>query len=222
MQHAATNPLFAKASEIFAAPGRTLPSTSSDKPRPNVRQASTRTKEAIATLGLRYRPTSQTDLEAHAAQLALLVIDLADVPVAMLERAIQDWSVRSPYMPKAYDLVQLAKSYLPKPPPQSGGSTTDWPTMAGRANQDMHTRENGRQDIHWVADHAGMKLQFKAGAQTKMDRFMDDLERQCATIADVECAPERWRLIAAERGYLRKMDDGRFVIRERRCSIAGL
>lgn len=222
MEHAQINPLFAKPPTAYVGQGQTRQSTSSDKPRQNGRQASSRTKEAIATLGLRYRPTSQTDLEGHAAQLALLVVDLADVPVALLERAIQDWSVRSPYMPKAYDLVQLAKGYLPKPVTQSGGNATDWQTMAERANQDMHTRDNGRKDIHWVADHAGMRLEFKSGAHTKMDRFMEDLERQCATIADVDRAPERWRMIAMERGYLRQMDDRSFIIRERRCSNPAL
>lgn len=69
----------------------------------------------MADLGLRYRPTSQTDIEAHATRLALLGQDLYDLPAPMLERAIRDWVKTSPHMPKASDLVALCKSYVPRP-----------------------------------------------------------------------------------------------------------
>lgn len=151
----------------------------------------------------------------------MLASDLSDLPSDLLERAISEWSVRSPYMPKAYDLVQIAKGYLPKPASKSGDKS-DWETMAERSNEAMHNAEKGRKDIRWVANHAGMTLDFLPGAHTGMDRFLESLDRKDATMRDVDRAPERWRMIAMERGYLRQMDDGRFVIRERRSVIAGL
>lgn len=151
----------------------------------------------------------------------MLASDLSDLPSDLLERAISEWSVRSPYMPKAYDLVQIAKGYLPKPASKSGDKS-DWEAMAERANEAMHNAEKGRKDIRWVANHAGMTLDFLPGAHTGMDQFLESLDRQNATMRDVDRAPERWRMIAMERGYLRQMDDGRFIIRERRSVIAGL
>lgn len=220
MQHATPNPLFAKASEIFAAPGRTLPSTSSDKPKPSRPQVSAKTKEAIARLGLRYRPTSQTDLEGHAGQLAMLASDLHDIPVDMLERAIGDWVVRSPYMPKAFDLVQLAKGYLPKPVTKA--APTDWEKRAQAANDQLHSQEKGRRDIRWVAIHDGMMLEFDRSYRSDMERFMDRLDAGQMNQRGVDHAPVRWRQVAAEIGYLRDMGNERFAIRQRRSAIAGL
>src|SRR5688572_9824409 len=41
----------------------------------------------IGELGLRYRPSAQADLEEHAAALALLASDVADIPADLLDRA---------------------------------------------------------------------------------------------------------------------------------------
>lgn len=222
MQHVAPNPLFAKASEIFAAPGQTLPSTSTSKPKQNSRQVPARIKDAVSKIGLRYRPTSQTDLAAHTAMLALLASDLADLPPDLLDRAIEDWAVRSPYMPKAYDLVQLAKGYLDKPSKPSAATPNDWETKAHAANDALGARQDGRRDIRWVATHEGIELQFDQSYRAPMDKFMDRLDAYEIDQREVDRMPERWRKIAEERGYLRRMDDGQFVIRQRRSILAGL
>lgn len=221
MQHATSNPLFAKASEIFAAPGQTLPMTSSSKPEPRSKQVPAKIKEAIAKLGLRYRPTSSTDLPSHTALLALLASDLADIPADLLDRAIEDWATRSPYMPKAFDLVQLAKSYLPKPV-QRASAPTDWEMRAQAANDQLHGREKGRRDIRWVASHDGMTLEFDRSYRSDIDKFMDRLDARQIDQREVDRAPLRWREIAAEIGHLRDKGNERFVIRERRSAIAGL
>lgn len=72
-------------------------------------------RRLISELGLRYRPNNRDDLQAHAARLALLADDCADIPPKYLERAIQSWVVKSPYLPKACDLIEAAKSFLPQP-----------------------------------------------------------------------------------------------------------
>jgi hypothetical protein len=60
-----------------------------------------------AELGLRYRPARAADLEAHAAGLALLARDLADVPTPALAAAIERWARTSPFLPKACELLAL-------------------------------------------------------------------------------------------------------------------
>ena len=68
-----------------------------------------RIRELVSQLGLRYRPTAQADLEAHAAQLALLAVDLAEMPPKILEQAVNRHVVKSPYMPKAAELIDLCR-----------------------------------------------------------------------------------------------------------------
>lgn len=154
--------------------------------------------------------------------LALLASDLADLPPDLLDRAIEDWAVRSPYMPKAYDLVQLAKGYLDKPSKPSAATPNDWETKAHAANDALGARQDGRRDIRWVATHEGIELQFDQSYRAPMDKFMDRLDAYEIDQREVDRMPERWRKIAEERGYLRRMDDGQFVIRQRRSILAGL
>jgi hypothetical protein len=73
----------------------------------------------IGELGLRYRPSAQTDLEAHAAAIALLASDLADVPPVYLERAIRKWVLTSHFMPRASELANLAQEFLSATRPSS-------------------------------------------------------------------------------------------------------
>jgi hypothetical protein len=89
----------------YEEPDRTPRSTcgsrhSETSPPPKIRAL-------VAELGLRYRPASQADLAAHAAQLALLARDLADIDPDALSEAIREHVLFSPFMPKAADLVAL-------------------------------------------------------------------------------------------------------------------
>jgi hypothetical protein len=61
---------------------------------------------------LRYRPSAQADLEAHALALRLLIEDVADVPPHLLEAAAKRWAQESPFLPKASDLIAYAKGQL--------------------------------------------------------------------------------------------------------------
>ncbi|MFC0147212.1 hypothetical protein [Sphingobium scionense] len=152
----------------------------------------------------------------------MLATDLHDLPVDLLERAIGDWSIKSPFMPKAFDLVQLAKSYLAKAHPQQREVTTDWVDVARRRNDRMNADPEARRGVRWVANSTGVNLELDPTYRTDMDRFMGKLHDGTATARDVDRAPEVWRKIAEERGYLRRFDDGAFVIRERRCENVGL
>lgn len=63
----------------------------------------------IAELGLRYRPIAATDLEAHAEALRLLAQDVFDIPPHLLETAAKTWVRENKFMPRASDLVALAR-----------------------------------------------------------------------------------------------------------------
>lgn len=58
-------------------------------------------------MGLRYEPSSKSDLEAHAARVALLAEDMAEADTWKLEQAIGRHVARSPYLPKASDLNEI-------------------------------------------------------------------------------------------------------------------
>lgn len=118
--------------------GPTRLSTCSATPSP--RKPPAEVRRLIGELGLRYRPSAQADLEAHAAAIALLARDLADVPAYHLSRAIDEWVRESKFMPKASELAAVAKRL-------SVPSGFD-PVEYGNAN----LRREGRYDIHWYRD----------------------------------------------------------------------
>lgn len=70
------------------------------------------TKRLIGELGLRFRPSAQADLEEHAAGLALLAADVADLPIHHLDHAIREHIRTSSFMPKAAELIALARKHL--------------------------------------------------------------------------------------------------------------
>jgi len=213
MEHAHGNPLFNKPLAAYVGQGQTPRSTCSDKPK-RTSPPNARIRDAIAKLGLRYRPTSATDLEAHAGQLALLATDLADMPADLLNRAVEDWAVRSPFMPKAFDLIQLAQSYLPKPKEAQPTGPTDWEMLARRYNDRMAADPDTRRDVRWTAHATGISMQFDASHVSGMDRFIAKLHAKQLSQAEVDRAPKFWRNVAEERGYLRRMDDGSHIIRK--------
>lgn len=109
------------------------------------RPPSAQIKRIIGELGLRYRPSAQADLEEHAASLALLACDVADIPPDILRRAVDRHVAVSPYMPRACELVEYARALLAGP---KGG--IDWV-----ANGNRNLAEIGRTDIVWTRDESG-------------------------------------------------------------------
>lgn len=102
---------------------------SAPRPRP-----SAKTLEIAGKLGLRFPPANAVDREAHAARVALLAEDCADIDPVLLDEAARDWSQREPFFPRTCELRELAlaigrvtrtdrlllapKAETPKPPPQ--------------------------------------------------------------------------------------------------------
>ena len=110
------NPILERYADRAPIPAST---SSSEQPRSSQRIPPA-IQKIIAELGLRYRPSAQADLEAHAATLALLCRDLADLPPHLLERAAREWAVRSPYLPKASDLAGMCRDMM-QPAKQAQG-----------------------------------------------------------------------------------------------------
>jgi len=146
--------------QAFADHDQTLPSTCSSRPSETFRpKPSAKIRDLIARLGLRFRPTNQADLAAHAAMLAILADDLADVPAVLLDQAIQRHVATSPYMPKAADLIRIAKEIdreeqarIPKRNP--GRSYAE--ELAA-----LYNSQRTRSDVEWYVDHTGaVKIGF--------------------------------------------------------------
>jgi hypothetical protein len=158
LEHA--NKAFSKPLTAYVGQDQNPQSTCGEKPKqisqPSVPAA---IRKLISELGLRYRPTSQTDIEAHTAMLALLAIDLADLPASLLDRAIAEWVTSSPFMPKAYDLVELSRKLLPPANPSAAVPKSNH-ELAARNNHELDMNPSGRRDIRWVADAGGVHLDW--------------------------------------------------------------
>jgi len=76
--------------------------------------------------------------------------DVADVPAHLLEQAIRQHVLKSPYLPKASDLIAIAKSLLPARP-----VTHSTLSLAARYNNRMAEDPQARKDIQWKQDEAG-------------------------------------------------------------------
>jgi hypothetical protein len=123
--------------------GPTRRSTYSEPPVPP------RIGRIIGELGLRYRPSVQADLEAHAATLALLTRDVAHMRPETLERAARTWAQEERFMPKAAELIGLCRK-LEKP-------NVNVQASCERANAQLATngtnekrRSEGLPPVRWV------------------------------------------------------------------------
>ena len=83
-------------------PTRRLPSS---EPR---RRPSAKAMEITGKLGLRYPPANSVDRDAHAARVALLAEDCADIPEDWLDYAVSRWAKEQPFFPRTCELRDLA------------------------------------------------------------------------------------------------------------------
>lgn len=72
---------------------------------------SARAAEIIGKLGLRYPPANSVDREAHAARVAMLAEDCADIPEDWLDEAARRWARAQPFFPRTCELREDALSY---------------------------------------------------------------------------------------------------------------
>lgn len=65
----------------------------------------------MGLLGLRYPPASSVDRDAHAARVALLAEDCADIDPAWLDHAAREWAKSEPFMPRACEMRDRALAF---------------------------------------------------------------------------------------------------------------
>lgn len=63
-----------------------------------------------AELGLRYPPRNTVDEADHAARVALLAKDCADIDPVWLDLAANEWAQRQPFFPRACELRSSAEA----------------------------------------------------------------------------------------------------------------
>lgn len=124
-------------------------------------------KRIILELGLRYRPAAADQLEAHQAKLAALIGDLADLEPAVLERAARHWVRQSAFMPKASELIALARNFASA----EHGSALHRLDVAALRNARMAAEPGARRDLRWIDDGRGLRLvaRDRAGAKDRGD-----------------------------------------------------
>jgi hypothetical protein len=93
-----------EATDAWSDLGPTQRSSLSEQPQ----QPSARIVGIMGKLGLRYPPASSVDREAHAARVALLAEDCADIPADWLDEAARSWAKEEPFMPRACELRESA------------------------------------------------------------------------------------------------------------------
>jgi hypothetical protein len=137
------------------------------------RQPNAKVAAIIQKLGLCYQPNSLDALDDHKGKIALLIADVDGlIPPDVLARVAAAWALKSPYMPKASDLMESARETQQ---PITTGKT--WAQRCADANATKRARmdamtdrqEAQRQEGHWwvvdgEGDGFGMKLDYTARA----------------------------------------------------------
>jgi hypothetical protein len=135
--------------------GPTRPSTSSERPVPP------KIGRIIGELGLRYRPSAQADLEAHAEALALLAKDVAHLVPEALESATRRWVRESRFMPKAAELIAICQQMRK---PTAAQETCDHLNAYLRGEVPGVKGEfidHKRSDVHWVVRNGKPEIEWK-------------------------------------------------------------
>ena len=176
---------FSQALPPFSEPfAEILPLPCSDRRKPRSIPAAIRA--LIGELGLRYRPSLQEEIEAHAGRLALLAADLSDLPPPALRYAIDRWVIARPYMPKASELAELAQQYLTAPAPGQGRKAPPPDVQCHERNLALKAAGNFR-----------MRWRIVGGAWQALD-YLEWLEEQSdeesrEALARLKRERERWQ-----------------------------
>lgn len=104
MDYPPDKPIFATPL-VLAENDETPSSTSSEPPRGQTIPRGI--LNLIGKVGLRYEPSVKSDLDAHAARVALLAEDVADAEPWKLQQAIDRWVRAKPFLPKASELREI-------------------------------------------------------------------------------------------------------------------
>ena len=125
---------------IFGKSGQNPPWHSSELPKQNSQpKVPAAIKNLVSELGLRFPTTSQTDAPAHASRLALLAMDLRDMPPHILKQSIERYVLipGKNFLPKAAELVEIARSIIDRKQSESRAHPTDVEGYAAWFNENF-------------------------------------------------------------------------------------
>jgi hypothetical protein len=142
----------------WADTGSVPPPPSSQRPMPNPARVSPETKRIIGELGMKYPASAGLSPQDHAAQLALLCVDLIDIPPNYLRQAASIWSREQKWMPKASELREIAYR-LANPPERS--TEAMWQRRVDEGNA-MIVAAKQERAMRWVLNDDGNGIRLEA------------------------------------------------------------
>lgn len=117
-------------------------------------------RKMVLELGFRFRPSAADDVKAHTAKLEIMAADLADVPEHALSLAISEWIRTEKFMPKAAELIALAREVV-KPAAISAQAFCDQ-RNAGLTDKSFETGKewyvdgDGSPRMRWISERRDM------------------------------------------------------------------
>mgnify|MGYP000220383671 CR=1 FL=1 len=133
----------------YTEPGPTPSWTHTERPASKL---NAKIFKIVSELGIRYRPLTQADQEAHTLQVALLTKDLADVSPPVLALAADEWSKTQRYMPRAYDLLEMCRKMTQDPDRRRL-------QQAHLDHGNNHLADLGRRDVHWIVRDGQVRIE---------------------------------------------------------------
>lgn len=131
-------------------------------------------REIILELGVRYRPSSPAEQQAHREKLEYLCEDLADIPPTNLKRAADDWVRTQRWLPKASELADLVRDQSVPVVFNRRDQQSFWDELAEKFTRECHAR--GRTDLAYVNHGKGPEI--GSYEEHKMRRAGEDAVRQ--------------------------------------------
>jgi hypothetical protein len=124
------------------------------------RKPSATLRRIVGELGLRYRPASAAEIQAHEDKLELLVEDLNGIAEDVLETAAKELAKEKPFMPRASDLIERCKAIRARRPDSAKRANLD--QMNAKLRDDNQLAHDG--GVRWYRDAAdSLKLGHPPG-----------------------------------------------------------
>ncbi len=154
------NPIFQRRGSSETA-AMTRYSPPSEKPTQTAqRRVPAGIRKMILELGFRFRPSGADDVKAHTAKLEIMAADLFDVPEHALSLAISEWIRTEKFMPKAAELIALARDAV-KPGAISAQAWCDqrnagMPDKSQDRGKEWYVDGEGSARMRWICERRDM------------------------------------------------------------------
>lgn len=142
-----------------------MPPQNPDQPSPSYaepprKKPSAALRRIVGELGLRYRPASAAEIQAHEDKLELLIEDLNGMAEDVLEAAAKELAKERPFMPRASDLIERCKVLRARRPDSAKRANLDH--MNAKLRDENQLAYDG--GVRWFRDAAdSLKLGHPPG-----------------------------------------------------------